>query len=183
MEISYKVLYNVFKMIISLSQGSPLKKISKQEYEMANYILSSASSESNYRECLNRALTHLESAFVHFIPTITTWDIWDRDRVLWSKRTYANGICVRIAIIHFILGNNSVAKKWLIDNLNDMGSIYFPNEILDCLQICDSESFYRDVFQSDYPQIASLLKESERNYDSVYSDNDSDDIPYWCHYD
>ena len=64
-----------------------------------------------------------------------------------------------------------------------MGSIYFPNEILDSLQIRDSDSFYKDVFLSDYPQMESLLKESESNYDYVYSDNDSDEIPYWCHYD
>lgn len=183
MEISYQVLYSVYKMIVSLSQDSPLKKIAKQEFDMANYILSSSSSESNYRECINRALTHLESAFVHFTPTITTWDIWDRDRALWSKRTYANGICIRIAILHYILGNKTVAKKWLIENLNDMGSIYFPNEVLDCLKISNSESFYKDVFQSDYPQIEGVLKKSESNYDYVYSDNDSDDIPYCCHYD
>lgn len=175
MEISYQVLYNVSKMILSLSQESPLKKIAKQEFEMANYILSSASSESNYRECINRALTHLESVFIHFIPTITTWDIWDADNVLWDKRTYANGICVRISILHYILGNYSVAKKWLIENLNDKGSIYFPNEILNGLSISDSNIFYREVCQEDYPQILSILQESERNYEYLYDNNFYDD--------
>ena len=167
-------------MIRALSLESPLKKIAKQEFEMANYILSSASLESNYRECLNRALTHLESAFIHFIPTITTWDIWDADKVLWDERTYANGICVRIAILHYILGNYPVAKKWLIENLNDKGSIYFPNEVLNALSISDANNFYRELCQEDYPKILSILQKSERNHEYIYDkdfDDDYDPIP------
>ena len=168
MDITYQIVYGVSKLLISMSQDSPLKSIANQELEMAKYILSSASSEANCRECLNRALTHLESSYVNFLPTITTWDVLSRDRVLWSKRTFANSICLHIAIIHYILGNISISKKWLLDNLNEKGGIYFPKAILDSLSVSSEDSFYHLVCQSDYHKLETILRNSNRNYYTIF---------------
>lgn len=185
MDITYQIVNGVSRLLISLSKDSPLKNIASREFEMAKYILSSASSETNYRECLNRALTHLESSYVNFLPTITTWDILSYDRVLWSKRTFANNICLHIAIIHYILGNISISKKWLLDNLNVKGGIYFPKDIIGYLSISSGDSFYHVVCESDYQKLEAILRESDSNYDSIFGHDDPDDPdpgPIWGSY-
>ena len=185
MDITYQIVYGVSKLLISMSQDSPLKSIANQELEMAKYILSSAGSEANCRECLNRALTHLESSYVNFLPTITTRDVWSRDRVLWSKRTFANSICLHIAIIHYILGNISISKKWLLDNLNEKGGIYFPKDIIGYLSISSEDSFYHVVCESDYQKLEAILRKSDSNYDSIFGRDDYDDPdpgPIWRSY-
>lgn len=95
--------------LTSLAKDSPLANLAKNEYYMAVYILNSAKDEQHFREVINRALCHLESAFVNF--PITTLDVWDRDTALWEKKTFANSICLHIAILHYMLGNNLIAKN------------------------------------------------------------------------
>lgn len=178
MEITISTIFNVSKMVVSLSKKSPLKKIAKQEFELAKYILESVDSETNYRECLNRALTHLESAYVHFVPTINTWDVWDEDRVLWDDRTYANDICLQIAIIHFVLGNPRVSKKWLLDNINDKGGMHYPDEILTHLSFQNWDSFFKCIGESDYFELKKLMDRSESSNDRIF-ENDIYESPFY----
>ena len=180
MVISYSILSSISKAVYSMAKDSPLKKAAKQQFEMALYDLESINEESHYRECLNRVLTHLESAYALYLPTIKTWDIFDSDRNLWDKRTFANDICFLIAVLHYILGNKVIAKKWLIENLDNMGSIYFPN--VEGMPIHDIDSFFREIGQSDYPKLKCIKSESERNYDCTYNTWE-DPSPGWDHYD
>ncbi len=172
-------LLTVSKVVISLgslAKDSPLKKLSKNEFNMALYILNSANSEQSIREAINRALVHLESAFINF--PITTWDIWDCDKVLWDKKTFANSICLYIAILHYVLGNYSIAKKWLIENLDVMGSISIPKEILKSLSMDNESDFYKAVAGTDYTKIENLIQQSECNWDRVFDIDDDDPGPF-----
>ena len=161
--------------LTSLAKDSPLKKLAKNEYNMALYVLESANDERSIREVINRALGHLESAFINF--PITTWDIWDRDTALWNKRTFANDICLHIAILHYMLGNNMIAKKWLLGNLNVMGSIDFPNQILESLSMNNESDFYKAVAGTEYTKIENLIQQSQCNWDRVYDFDDNDPGP------
>lgn len=158
----------------NLSKDSPLKKVANNEYNMALYVLKAVTEESNIREGLNRALTHLESAYVHYLPNITTWDIWDQYMALHSKRTFANTLCLYISIIHYVLGNLSVSKKWLLENLDTDGSIYFPKDILTILTIQDEKSFYIEVCGTDFPILENMIASSESKYKFESEWNDPD---------
>ena len=162
--------------LTSLAKDSPLANLAKNEYYMAVYILNSAKDEQHFREVINRALCHLESAFVNF--PITTLDVWDRDTALWEKKTFANSICLHIAILHYMLGNNLIAKKWLLENLNVMGSITFPNEILSSLSMADESDFYKAVADVEYTEIENLISTSRYNYDRTYDFDDDDPGPF-----
>lgn len=153
-------------IMVDLSKDSPLKKVAKKEFATALYVLRDVNEESNIREGLNRALTHLESAYVNYLPNITTWDIWDPYMALHSKRTFANTLCLHISIIHYVLGNLSLSKKWLFRNLDTDGGIYFPTNILPVLTIQNEKSFYQEVCGTDSHILESMIFSSEIKYES-----------------
>lgn len=170
---------SISKLAISLAtlaKDSPLTSLAKNEYNMAVYILNSVKDELSIREVANRALCHLESAYVNF--PITTWDVWNRDTALWGKKTFANSICLYIAILHYMLGNNLIAKKWLLENLNVMGSITFPNEVLSSLSMNDESDFYKAVAGTEHTKIDNLILQSRYNYDRAYDFDDDDPGPF-----
>lgn len=176
MDKSLLIISKIAISLNSLAKDSPLKKLAKNEFNMALYILSSANSEQSVREVINRALCHLESAFINF--PITTWDIWDLDRALWDKKTFANSICLHIATLHYILGNHTIAKKWLIENLDVMGSIVFPKDILNSLLLNDESDFYKVVAGTEYAKIKNLIQQSESNWNRVFDFDDNDPGPF-----
>lgn len=176
MSISLLTVSKIAISMASLAKESPLKRIAQNEYNIALYSLNSLSSvknEQSVREIINKALCHLESAFVNF--PITTWDIWDQDTALWNKRTFANSICLLIAVLNYMLGNYSIAKKWLLENLNTMGSVKFPNNILDALSMNDETDFYQAVAGVDCKKIEELVQRSKLNYGRAF-DRNSDDL-------
>lgn len=142
---------------------------------MAIHVLKMANEESNIREGLNRALTHLESAYIHYLPCITTWDIWTAYLALHSKRTFANTMCLYISIIHYSLSNFTLGKKWLLDNLDTDGSIYFPKEVLPVLGLQDEKAFYQDICGIDYPKLEGIIRASVRKYEYESNKYDPDD--------
>ncbi len=168
MTIPFQVILAIGRTLQSLSKESPLDKHSRTEYEIAVARLKSISLESNTRECLNSSLIHLESAFGSYEPK--TWDIWDKDRALWSKRTFKNSICILISIIHYLLGNQALAKQWLEDNLTDMGHIIFPAELLKELSIPDEDTFFDIIGCKE--TIKSLEASIDWNYRCVYDLDD-----------
>ena len=170
MTIPYQTIIKICLFLKSLAEESPLNKYSKNEFNLALYNLSLVSSEKNIREGLNKCLVHLESAFVNYHPS--TWDIWDRDRVLWDKITFKNSICLLIAIINYLLDNKITARRWLIDNLDDMGHIFFPTELLSELSIPSEMEFYRLLNCEN--AIASLKGTIEWNYRCTYGLDDPD---------
>lgn len=144
MEISSSIL-KLVSIVYSLTKESPLKKVSKQELEAAVRETNNLKYESYPRECFNRVLCHLESAYSQFEPS--TWNFLDdEDRVLWEQRTYKNTICLSIAVIHFYLGNKERAKAWLSDELSEYGWIFMPNESLDLLGFSSTKDFFNAVF-------------------------------------
>lgn len=132
---------------------------------MAIHDLTMASDESNVREGLNRALTHLESAYVHYLPCIWTWDVWTPYLALHSKRTFANTLRIYISIIHYLLGNIPLSKMWLLEYLDTDGGIYFPKEILSVLGLQDEKSFYQEVCGADYSKLEGMIISSESKYE------------------
>ena len=171
---SVKIAAKLANILYALSQDSPLKKIAQNEYAMAICDLRNSKEESNIREALNRALTHLESAYINYLPCITTWDIWDQYSALYSKRSFANSMRIHIAILHYILGNISISKKWLF-SLDTDGEIYFPTDILSTLSIQDEDTFYKIVCGADYPELKGMIEGSERKYkfESDWKDPDN----------
>lgn len=169
-----KIAAKLASILYASSQDSPLKKIAQNEYAMAICDLRNANEESHIREALTRALTHLESAYVNYIPCITTWDIWNQYSALYSKRSFANSMCIYIAILHYTLGNTSISKKWLFSMDTD-GEICFPTDILPMLSIQDEDTFYKIVCGTDYSDLKGMIETSEQKYksDSYWKDPDN----------
>ena len=165
----YSVIAKVYSLLCSEKEDSPLRGMAERQFDLALYELETFKLESNPRECLNRALTYLGSAYVNYRPTIKTWDFFDSNKVLWHKRSFANTICLYIAIIHYVLGNKAVGKKWLLDNLDDMGSIYFPKGIIETLSLPSEETFYKDLCQDDYGQLKAILNRSDSNFQDTFN--------------
>lgn len=148
MGISASTILKLITLVRSLAPESPLKKVSRKELEAAILDINKLEYENNPRECLNRVLTHLESAYSQFEPS--TWDFLDdEDRVLWAQRTYKNSLCLAIAVIHLYLGNKKMAKAWLTDELSLYGWIFMPDKSLDILGFNDTKEFFNAVFEDN----------------------------------
>lgn len=160
-------LCNVTKiasLLISLSKDSPLKKVAQEEFTIALRDLAHSQYEQSLREPLNRALTHLESAYIHFLPCITTWDVWNQYSALHRKKSFSNTLCIYIAIIHYLLGNVVASKKWILENLDSGGSIDFPEEMLTCLSLTDEDSFYKAICGAEFEMFDNIRKCSIQRY-------------------
>ena len=181
MSISILTVCKIAEFAYSLARKSPLKKNAKKEFEVAVYILQSVQQESNYREGLNRALTHLESAYFLYKSQIWTWDIWDRERVLWDDYTYANDICIYISAIHYVLGNVEIAKKWLLENLSVEGAIYFDHEFFSAIGFKDSAQYPQKVCGTDFEEYNAIKDKSMYNY-KLYYDHGDDMIPLYNYF-
>lgn len=145
MEITYTAALKLIGVVCSLTKDSPLKKVSKNELNAAIREINNLKYENNRRECLNRALSHLESAYSQFEPS--TWDFLDdEDSVLWSQRTYKNNICMTITVIHYVLGNIDRARIWLSDELSEYGWVFMPDGSLDLLGYSKTEDFFNAIY-------------------------------------
>lgn len=120
----------------SLAKESPLNKAAKNEYDMAVFVLANIKEETNIREGINRALVHLESAFINYSPSL--WSVTE------SQITFMNSVCLLIALLHYLLGNNSIASQWLRDGIDTDGEVTFPQGALDGLCISEDD-FYKKI--------------------------------------
>ncbi len=153
-------LLKLICVLNSLAKESHLKNVSKNELDAAIREINNVKYENNSRECLNRVLVHLESAFSHYTPNSRAF-LDDENRVLWSQRTYKNSICLAIAVIHYYLGNLPRSKQWLRNELNDCGWLVMPNGALNLLNIGSTEAFFNAVFDDNgvsYAQIEQSIK-------------------------
>lgn len=179
--ISYLTIIKLGGVIIKLNQETPNNKDAKNSVYAAVRVMQTIKDEANPREGLNRALTHLESAFENYTPR--TWDVWDKEKVLWDKKTFKNSICLIIAALHYALDNKSIARKWLVDNLDEWGSIYFPQEILEAFSMTDENEFYESI--GCLNAIKTIKSDSDSNWHYLYEQNDIDDYFVYrnSHYD
>lgn len=172
MVVSFNTAIKLIGVVYSLTKDSPLKKNSKNELEAACREINNLKYEKYPRECLNRALGHLESAFSHFEPS--TWNFLDdEDRALWDQRTYKNKICLLIAVIHYYLGNNIRAKTWLSEELSEYGWIFMPEGALELLGMETTEEFFEAIYGDKgetYKQIEWSIK--------IHNDQAYDDSGY-----
>lgn len=170
MEITYTAALKLIGVVCSLAKDSPLKKVSKRNLNAAIREINNLNYENNRRECLNRALGHLESAYSQFEPS--TWNFLDdEDRVLWSQRTYKNEICMTIAVIHYVLGNIDRARVWLSEELSEFGWFSMPSDSLDMLGFSNEEEFFNAIYKDNgetYRQIESSIK---MHFDQAYDDS------------
>lgn len=182
MEITSTLAAKLISVALSLAKDSPLKKISKNELEAAIRELNNLCYDTSKRECLNRALGHLESAFSQFEPS--TWNFLDdEDRVLWDQRTYKNNLCITIAVIHYILGNTTRAKIWLTEDLSEYGWVFMSNETLNLLGMEKTEDFFNAIYKDDgeyYRNLEWSIKEhNNQAYDDYgYNPLDPEQNPY-----
>lgn len=170
MEISLYTAIKLIGVIYSLTKDSPLKKTSKNELEAACREINNLKYDKYPRECLNRTLGHLESAFSHFEPS--TWNFLDdEDRLLWDQRTYKNEICLLIAVIHSYLGNNSRAKTWLSEELSEYGWISMPEGALDLLGMESIEEFFEVLYEDDGKTYKQLEWSTKIHNDEAYDNS------------
>lgn len=170
MEISASCICKLIGVVYSLSKKSPLKKVSKNELEAAIRDVEGLKYESNHRECLNRVLCHLESAFTHFEPS--TWNFLDdEDRLLWDQRTYKNDICLAIAVIHYCLENYSQSQRWLTDELCEYGWITMSSDSLKLLGMKEDKEFFNAIFKDNGETYEKLQWATKINNDNAYSDS------------
>lgn len=174
MELSAYSIYQLVNVVCSLTKETTLKKssklASKRELEAAMRDLNGLKFESNSRECLNRVLGHLESAFSHYKPS--TWNkIDDEDRLLWDQRTYKNEICMTIAAIHLILGNPSLTRKWLSDDICEYGWISMPEGTLELLGMSNYEEFFNAVYNDNGQTYRQLEWSIKCHFDNAYDDS------------
>lgn len=169
MGLSASCICKLISIVYSLSKKSPLKKVSKNELEAAIRDAEGLKYESNQRECLNRVLCHLESAYTHFEPK--TWNFLDdENRVLWDQRTYKNSICMAIAVIHYILGNLSQSKRWISEELSEYGWINMPEGSLSLLGMNGYEDFFNSIFMDNGETYRQLEWSIKCHFNSAYDD-------------
>lgn len=169
--MSASVLIKLVCILKSLAKDSPLKTVSKNELDAALRDINNIGSEKNSRECLNRVLVHLESAYSHYEPR--SWNLLDNeDRVLWSQRTYKNSICLAISIIHYYIGNRERAKQWLTDELDDRGWLEMPEGALNLLNKSSLKDFFQDVFCDNGIRYIQIEQAIERNYELSHPSQD-----------
>lgn len=173
--LTFTHITKIASLLVSLSNNSPLKKVALGEYNMAAYVLQNIQDEQDLRETLNRSLTHLESAYIHYTPYITTWDIWDQYNALHGKKSFANTLCIYISIIHYVLGNVVASKKWLLENLDSGGSIDFPKEMIICLSLKSEDSFYKTVCGEDFCKFERIRTCSLQRYQASLDEVDKYD--------
>jgi len=165
------ILIKLICILKSLAKESPLKNVSKNELDAAIREANNVEYENNQRECLNRVLVHLESAFSNYHPNSMVF-LDDENRVLWSQRTYKNSICLAIAVIHYYLGNRTRSKQWLTDELNDCGWLLMPDGALNLLNMGCTEDFFNEVYD-DYGVFYEQIEQSiKKNYDIAHPSQD-----------
>ena len=170
MIITTSSVYKLIAIIRALAKESPLKRVSKNELEAAEREINNIKYENNKRECLNRALGHLESAYSHFTPS--TWNFLDdEDRVLWDQRTYKNDICITIVIIHYFLGNSIRAKKWIEDELSEYGWIHIPQDAIQLIGFDDAKKFFSELFHDNGEKYDQLQWSTKFHFDQAFDDS------------
>jgi hypothetical protein len=177
MFMNASILLKLVCILKSLAKDSPLKAVSKNELNAALREINNVGSEKDTRECLNRVLVHLESAYSHYEPS--SWNLLDdEDRVLWSQRTYKNSICLAIAIIHYYIGNRDRSRQWLTDELDDCGWLEMPEGALNLLEMSCLKDFFKAVYWDNgmrYTQIEQAIK---RNYKLAHPSQDYNCFDY-----
>lgn len=172
---------------VNALKDCPIKKTAKNELQIAIYIGSNVCNEINPREGVNRMLTHLESAFIAYIGTMGTWDIWDYKKVIWNQAKIQNEICIYIALAHYVLGNQKNVSKWLIYNMStegpweicankniDLRDLGFQNK-----SVFDLD-FYKKVLGEDYESFYQkvVIPSNQREHEIEIIDDDMDDYLY-----
>lgn len=169
MEITYTSAIKLISLVHSLTRESPLKKVSRNELEAAIREIKNLKCEKRPRECLNKALCHLESAYSQF--ELSTWNFLDDEvRVLWDQRTYKNTICLAIAVIHFYLDNKERAKAWLSDELSEYGWIFMPNQALNLLEFSSTKDFFNAVYGDNGETYEQIKRAIKFHNDQAYQD-------------
>lgn len=168
MEITSSTTLKLISVVYSLTQESPLRRVSKNELKAAVREVNNLKYWDNQRECLNGVLGHLESAYSQFEPgNILTVFFGDEDAMLWDQRTYKNSICMTIAIIHFVLGNVNRAKVWLSEELSEKGWVEMPVSSLELLGFNKIEDFFNAIFQDNGKEYKRLTDAIKYNRDEI----------------
>lgn len=161
--------------IIGLLQKDSISKVADKEIKAAGLVLATSSLSNAPRECLNRVLTHLETAYVAYEDCVHTKDLMDKEKIIYHKAGKLNLICESIAEIHFGLGNVNIAREWLLNNMRADGC-------------CNkSEYFYEKILGNDFEEFNNvILKASERHYRSIqaefelFMDREGSGFGPWC---
>lgn len=155
-------IIKIASVIVNTLKESQVKKIAQNELAIAINIGQHIQDDYNPREGLNRMLTHLESAYVHSLTDLGTWDIWDRKKIMWNQWTSLNRICLIIVTIHYMLGNTSNATRWLLENMSNAGSCDFYDAYMKELGFNNSEDFYKGILGDKYPIFYDKVLKSSR---------------------
>lgn len=172
-------------MAVNALAECPVKKIAKNELQMAIYVGKNVCNEINPREGLNRMLTHLESAFINYVKSMAEWDFFDYKKVKWSQAEIQNKICVYIALAHYVLGNQKNVSVWLINNMSAEGpwKIYCDGDLRD-LGFQDESvfdmDFYKKILGNDYEQFYEkvICPSNIRKHEIEINDAGIDDYLY-----
>lgn len=170
MEFTSESALKLVSLVYSLTQESPLKKVAKKALKAAVQDMEDLKYSNKPRECLNRTLCHLESAYHLFEPS--TWNFLDdENRLLWDQRTYKNTICLAIAVIHFYMDNKETAKVWLSERLSEYGWIHMPDESLDLLGFSSTKDFFNAVYSDDGKTYEQMEWAMKIHFDDAYDDS------------
>ena len=176
MEITSSTTLKLISVVYSLTQESPLRRVSKNELKAAVREVNNLKCWDNQRECLLGVLGHLESAYSQFEPgNILAVIFGGEDAMLWDQRTYKNSICMTIAIIHYVLGNVDCAKVWLTEELSDKGWVEMPDCSLELLGFNKIEDFFNAIYH-DHGRTYHQLKGSI-DYNNGWANKEETDGP------
>lgn len=153
------IIIKVVSWVMMALKECPLKKMSKNETEIAIYIAKNIKNELNPREGLNRMLTHMESAYIAYRKTMGTYNFADYERIMWGQAEILNELCLYIALVHYVLGNRKNSSLWLIENMCNKGPwricIKDPAVLKEIGLINENytdKEFYKEILGSDFDE-------------------------------
>ena len=182
--ISLRQFFPIIKRLIK-GKNYELKKQALINLDLAKKALENLHLEKDKALSLMNVRSYLEIAMENYKKGIYTWDIWDKDKVLWDQYTQYNKICVLLSCVHYTLGNSEISRKILLENMSNRGAWEFsladiPNVIEITPRKLESSSklFYSyllgdsfSTFEKDIMEKADNLEES-RHRDELDDDRD-----------
>lgn len=133
-----EVIYKVVSSIATACEKGALKGVSYEHCKATIDDCNNIRVENNYPASLNRIIMHLSTAYSTYSNSI--WSIkmgGAKKKSLWRQYKKINFLCLALANIYHIQGNQNMVNYWLLDKMSSKGpwrslgiEVFSYNELL-----------------------------------------------------
>lgn len=120
---SLSLAYKLASIIVTrFLAEEPLSKVVQGHIDSAIDDCRNIQQENNYHATFIRVITNLSAAYHIHINSIRTWKWGDSMKIsLFYQHEKSNRICLFIACIYFVLGNQNMVEEWLLKKMSPQG--------------------------------------------------------------